>query len=42
MATDNDAIALQSQAVYKSFCRFLTISTITVIVVLALMAKFLL
>ena len=42
MATDADAVTQQSQAVYKSFCRFFTLSTIAVLVLLGLMAIFLL
>ncbi|MDA1326401.1 MAG: aa3-type cytochrome c oxidase subunit IV [Proteobacteria bacterium] len=42
MATDNDAVTRQSQAVYKSFCRFFTLSTVAVLALLGLMAIFLL
>jgi len=41
MATDADAVTRQSQATYKSFCRFFTTATAAVLVVLGLMAIFL-
>jgi hypothetical protein len=42
MTTDADAVTQQSQATYKSFCRFFTTSTFAVLGLLGLMAIFLL
>ncbi len=42
MATDDDAVTRQSQAVYKLFCRYLATSTVAVLALLGLMAIFLL
>lgn len=42
MAADNNTVTEQSQATYKLFCKFFTISTIVVLAILGLMALFLL
>lgn len=41
MATDANTVTQQSQATYKSFCRFFTAATFAVLAVLGLMALFL-
>jgi hypothetical protein len=38
----DDTVTQQSQAGYKAFCKFFTLSTVAVIVALALMGLFLL
>ncbi len=42
MTIDAEAVTQQSQATYKSFCRFFTTATIAVLALLGLMAIFLL
>jgi len=41
MATDTDTITRQSQATYKLFCQILASATLSVLVILGLMAFFL-
>ena len=38
----NDAVNQQTQAGYKAFCKFFTLSTVAIFVALGLMALFLL
>ena len=40
--SDHDAVTQQTQAGYKAFCKFFTLSTVAVFVALGLMAIFLL